>query len=236
MPRCGLRWSSSQQHIYSLRAISPTRTKSTFCRQSSMRLHSAHTGSILPTKLWGKSLCEVAESVYRRPQITSSWTGSESECRDAVCVGVLRNSIFIQPERSLESVNCTGFEDTLNILAALVLRCTPSAEKYVHMVSSIESRLGPSTQDKAQRLMATTGHFCEHAMTAYLPPGIAGERRIFADRLSLIPVCSRRCPRIGRNTAGSIFDSFFKRLGSPAPLKWAFRQLWRKYDVNLNGV
>ena len=55
-------------------------------------------------------------------------------------------------------------------------------------------------------------------------------------RLSLIPVCSRRCPRLGRNTVGSIFDSFFKRLGSPAPLKWAFRQLWRKNDVNLNGV
>ena len=85
------------------------------------------------------------------------------------------------PERSLESVNCTGFEDTLNILAALVLSCTPSAEKYVHMVSSMESRLGPSTQDKAERLMATTGHFFEHAMTAYLPPGFAGERRIFAD-------------------------------------------------------
>ena len=26
------------------------------------------------------------------PQNTSSWIGSEAECRDAVCVGVLRNS------------------------------------------------------------------------------------------------------------------------------------------------
>ena len=56
------------------------------------RLHSAHTGSMLPTTLWGKSPCEVAESVFRRQQNTSLWTGSEAECRDAVCVGVLPNS------------------------------------------------------------------------------------------------------------------------------------------------
>ena len=73
----------------------PYKNEVYLCRQSSMRLHSAHTGSILPTKLWGKSSCEVAESVIRRPQITISWTSSESKCRDAVCVGVLRNSTFI---------------------------------------------------------------------------------------------------------------------------------------------
>ena len=44
------------------------------------RLHSAHTGSMLPTTLWEESPCEVAESVIRRPQNTSSWTGSEAEC------------------------------------------------------------------------------------------------------------------------------------------------------------
>ena len=48
-----------------------------------------------PTTLWGKSLFEVAESVIGRPKDTSSWTGSESECRDAVCDGVFRNSTFI---------------------------------------------------------------------------------------------------------------------------------------------
>ena len=41
--------------------------------------------ALLPTMLWGKSPCEVAESVIRRLQNTSSWTGSEAECRDAVC-------------------------------------------------------------------------------------------------------------------------------------------------------
>ena len=48
-----------------------------------------------PTTLWGKSPFEVAESVNGRPKVTRTWTGNESECRDAVCDGVLRNSTFI---------------------------------------------------------------------------------------------------------------------------------------------
>ena len=47
-----------------------------------------------PATLWGKSPFEVAESVIGRPKDNSSWTGSESECRGAVCDGVLRNSTF----------------------------------------------------------------------------------------------------------------------------------------------
>ena len=43
------------------------------------RLNSAHTGSMLTTSLWRKSPCEVAVSVIRRLQNTSSWTGSEAE-------------------------------------------------------------------------------------------------------------------------------------------------------------
>ena len=54
------------------------------------RLRSSLTGSMLPTTLWGKSPCEVSECVIRRLQNTISWTGSEAECRNAVCVGVLR--------------------------------------------------------------------------------------------------------------------------------------------------
>ena len=42
-----------------------------------------------------KVLVEVAECVIRSPKDTRSWTGSESECRGAVCHGVLRNSTFI---------------------------------------------------------------------------------------------------------------------------------------------
>ena len=48
--------------------------------------------------------CDVAESFIGRPQNTSSWTGSEAECRDAVCVGVLCNSTVIRVH-SLESVS-----------------------------------------------------------------------------------------------------------------------------------
>ena len=50
--------------------------------------------SMLSTTLWGKSPFEVAGSVIGRPKDTSSWGGSESECRVTVCVGVLRNSNY----------------------------------------------------------------------------------------------------------------------------------------------
>ena len=50
---------------------------------------------MLSTTLWGKSPFEVAESVIGRPKDTSSWAGSESEYRDAVFDGVLRNSAII---------------------------------------------------------------------------------------------------------------------------------------------
>ena len=43
----------------------------------------------------GESLHAKLESVIGRPQNTSSLTGSEAECRVAVCVGVLRNSTVI---------------------------------------------------------------------------------------------------------------------------------------------
>ena len=69
-----------------------------------MRPRSALTGSMLPTTLREMSPCDVAECVIGRPQNISSWTGSEAECRDAVCVGVLCNSTVIR-ERSLESVS-----------------------------------------------------------------------------------------------------------------------------------
>ena len=106
VPRCGLRWSSSQQHSHTVRAVRPTRTKSTFCRQSSIRLHSAHTESILPTTLWGKSPCEVAEeSVIRRLQNTISWTGSEAECRDAVCLACSQRRNGESPHVKLQRVS-----------------------------------------------------------------------------------------------------------------------------------
>ena len=56
-------------------------------QQFSIRLHNAHTGSILPTTLRGKSPCSVTEeSIIRRLQHTNSWTDSEAECPDAVCL------------------------------------------------------------------------------------------------------------------------------------------------------
>ena len=69
------------------------------------RLHSAHTGSMLPTTLWGKSPCEVAESVIRRLQNTSSWTGSEAECRDAVCLACSQRRCGESPRAKLQRVS-----------------------------------------------------------------------------------------------------------------------------------
>ena len=67
---------------------------------------SRHTGSILPTTLWGKSPCEVAEeSVIRRLQNTSSWTGSEAECRDAVCLAFSKRRCGESPHVKLQRVS-----------------------------------------------------------------------------------------------------------------------------------
>ena len=52
------------------------------------------------TTLWGMSPFEVAESVNGRPKDNSSWTGSDSECRDAVCVGFSQRRCGKVPVRS----------------------------------------------------------------------------------------------------------------------------------------
>ena len=106
---CGLHWNSSQQVSHSVRAFRHTRTKSTFCRQSSIRLHSTHTGIILPMKLWGKSPCEVSESVIRRLQNTISWTGIETECRDAVCLACSYRRCGESPRVKLQRLSSEDF-------------------------------------------------------------------------------------------------------------------------------
>ena len=63
-------------------------------------------GHIFHLALRRKSPCEVAESVFRRPQNTISWTGSEPENRDAVCVGFLRNSTVMPLAVSLSRQCC----------------------------------------------------------------------------------------------------------------------------------
>ena len=124
VPRCGLRWSSSQQHSHAVRAVRPSRTKSTFCRQSSIRLHSAHTGSILPTTLWRKSPCEVAEeSVIRRLQNTISWTDSEAECRGCG----LRWSSSQQDSHAVRAVWPTRTKSTFCRQSSIRLHSAPNA-------------------------------------------------------------------------------------------------------------
>ena len=45
----------------------------------------------------------------------------------------------------------------------------------MRIVLAMEAREGPNTQDKAERLMAATGHLFEDMMATYHPPGIAGK-------------------------------------------------------------
>ena len=52
-----------------------------------------------------KSLCEIAESVIRRLQNTSSWTGSEAECRDAVCLACSQRRCGGSPRSKLQRVS-----------------------------------------------------------------------------------------------------------------------------------
>ena len=79
--------------------------KSTFCRQFSFKLHSAHTGSFLPTTLCGKFPCSVAASVIRRLQNSSSWTDSEAECRFSVFLACSQRCCGESPHVKLQRVS-----------------------------------------------------------------------------------------------------------------------------------
>ena len=53
--------------------------------------------------------------------------------------------------------------------------CSPSAEKYVHIVLAMEVREGPTTQETALCLMVATGHPFEVMTSTYRQPSIAGD-------------------------------------------------------------
>ena len=67
------------------------------------------TGSMLPMKLWGKSPFEVAESVTGRMQNISLLTGSEAECRDAVCLAISQRRCSESPRVKLQRVSSEDF-------------------------------------------------------------------------------------------------------------------------------
>ena len=96
--RYGQRWNSSQQHIHSVSAHLRASAERGSLFPFFVLAMEAHEGPNTSRQsreshgeLWGMSPFEVSESFIGRPKDTSSWTGSESECRDAVCDGVLRN-------------------------------------------------------------------------------------------------------------------------------------------------
>ena len=50
---------------------------------------------------------------------------------------------------------------------------SPSTEKHVRIVLAMEAREGPNARDKAERLMAATGHLFEDMMATHHSPGLA---------------------------------------------------------------
>ena len=114
-----MRWSSSQQHSHVVRAFRPTRTKSTFCRQSSIKLHSTHTQGAFSQRRCGES---PSAKLQRRV--------SSEDCRTPVCGQAVKQSSEMRSaleffataqscrERSLESVNRVadiGFSDFVQV-------------------------------------------------------------------------------------------------------------------------
>ena len=95
-------------------------------------------GHIFHLVLRRKSPCEVAESVIRN---TISWTGSEPEYRDAVCVGFLRNSTVIMWTFTSE-------------------RSTERGSLFPFFVLAMEARKVRTLQDKAESLMARRDRLC----------------------------------------------------------------------------
>ena len=89
--------------------------------RSALEFFATAQSTLLPTTLWGKSPCEVSESVIRRLQNTSSWTDSEAECRDSVCVGVLRNSTQEQSLSIADRARLTVLKLRFPALSAVLL-------------------------------------------------------------------------------------------------------------------
>ena len=74
-----------------LQRVSSEDSRTPVCGQT-VKQNAEMRSALLPTMLWGKSPCEVAESVIRRLQNTISWTGSEAECRDGLPLRISRRS------------------------------------------------------------------------------------------------------------------------------------------------
>ena len=68
-----------------------------------------------------------------------------------------------------------------------IFAALPSAEKHMCLVLALQARQGPNTQDKAERLMATTGHLFEEMMATYHSLGVAGKVEDYTTTTSAAP-------------------------------------------------
>ena len=111
-----------------------------------------HTGSMLPTTLWGKSPCEVAASVIRRLQNSSSWTDSEAECRFSVFLACSQRRCGESPHVKLRQFHQKTTEHQfVDRQCSRVLRSSlrwSSSQLHSHAVSA---HLRASTEQKSRR-------------------------------------------------------------------------------------
>ena len=121
-----------------------------------------------------------------------------------------------------------------------------SSEKQVRIVLAIAARVGPNTQDRADDVVATTGHHLEDMMATCHQPGVAGEvaeTSLLRQRNTYI-VAREACE--GPNTPGQArrlmaetghhlkIISFTWYSGEKIIQR--FQQVWKEYGVILTGA
>ena len=111
-------------------------------RQISIRLHSTHTGSILPTTLCGKSPCSVAASVTRRLQNSSSWTDSETESRGAVCLACSQSRCGESPRVKFQRMSS---EDCRTPVPGQTVKQCSEMRSALEFFATAQSTLLPTT-------------------------------------------------------------------------------------------
>ena len=94
--------------------------------------------------------CEVAESVIRRLQNTISWTDSEAECRDAVCLACSQRRSGESPRVKLQRLSSEDFRTSVRGQAVKQISEMPSALEFFATAQSFRenAHLRASTESQ----------------------------------------------------------------------------------------
>ena len=131
-----------------------------------------HTGSMLPTTLWGKSPCEVAASVIRRLQNSSSWTDSEAECRFSVCLACSYRRCGESPRAKLQRLPSEDFRTPV---------CGQAVKQSAEMRSVLEFLA--TTQSCCERSLESVNRVTEFGTFPLLAPNAHIARSIVPSSL-----------------------------------------------------